>query len=265
MKQNKSDGVAKRGEAKALAEVESRNERSCLVSEEELTVVGAASRMCTVPWSRAEIGSPPPPTLLSSTHFPERRQRAESWRSSMATIAEPSSDNVSLFRQLDEYSWDTDEEFQGGLRAILGSVQDPAQVQHLTLRAKCYYYARKVGAAVDFDGYKRWVESNGRDASVASGMMGGTSGEILRQHQGETAMEEVSPGSGSVSSGLGEARKPASFAEICDMIAEGKPIPGIKDIPDTILEGQASESQTATRKKPWERSSGGGEKLSWMT
>lgn len=53
--------------------------------------------------------------------------------------------------------------------------------------------------------------------------------------------------------GMTQAPKPASFAEICDMIAEGKPIPGIKDIPDMILEGQASETQTQRRKKPWEK------------
>ena len=46
---------------------------------------------------------------------------------------------------------------------------------------------------------------------------------------------------------------------------EGKPIPGIKDIPDTILEGQASENQAEKRKKPWEKESGAVESPSWMT
>ena len=53
---------------------------------------------------------------------------------------------------------------------------------------------------------------------------------------------------------MADAPKPASFAEICEMIAEGKPIPGIKEIPDTILEGQASEKVAQSRKKPWEKS-----------
>ena len=65
--------------------------------------------------------------------------------------------------------------------------------------------------------------------------------------------------------GMAGAPKPASFAEICEMIAEGKPIPGIKDIPDTILEGQASDAQKEKRRKPWERSAGSAEKPSWMT
>lgn len=149
--------------------------------------------------------------------------------------------NTYLYHQLDEYPWDEDREFQGGLRAILGSVQDPAQIEHLTLRAKCYYYARKAGTPVDFDGYKQWVETQRgsglpNDISLSSSTI------------------QATPTSESSGGGMSEAPKPASFAEICEMIAEGKPIPGIKEIPDTILEGQASEQLTQSRKKPWERS-----------
>ncbi|KAF7190195.1 hypothetical protein HII31_08526 [Pseudocercospora fuligena] len=152
-------------------------------------------------------------------------------------------DNTALFRQLHDYKWDEDAEFQGGLRAILGSAENEQQVEHLTLRAKCYYYARKAGTPVDFDGYKAWVES------------GRTNGNAAVMHAPADS-----------SGGMADAPKPASFAEICDMIAEGKPIPGIKDIPDTILEGQASESNTARRKKPWEKTASEEEaKPSWMT
>jgi hypothetical protein len=63
---------------------------------------------------------------------------------------------------------------------------------------------------------------------------------------------------------MGDAPKPASFAEICELIAEGKPIPGIKDIPDTVLEGHSTVSQAAKRTKPWEKAGGSIEKPSWM-
>lgn len=42
----------------------------------------------------------------------------------MAALAEPSdglSDDTFFFHQLDAYPWAEDEEFQGGLQAILGS------------------------------------------------------------------------------------------------------------------------------------------------
>jgi hypothetical protein len=165
-----------------------------------------------------------------------------------------------VFSQLDAYPWDTDEEFQGGLRAILGSVQDPSQVEHLTLRAKCYYYARKAGTTVDFNGYQAWVEGGCSDQGAQSDLstLGQRVSDGIVQLQ-PAEMEDAGAG------GMVDAPKPASFAEICEWIAEGKPIPGIKDIPDTILEGRASEAQTAVRKKPWEKSGTAGEKPSWMT
>ncbi|KAF1824630.1 uncharacterized protein K489DRAFT_316335 [Dissoconium aciculare CBS 342.82] len=159
-----------------------------------------------------------------------------------------SNSNTALFHQLDSYPWSSDPEFQGGLSAILGSVQDPQQIAHLTLRAKCYYYARKAGTAVDFDGYKAWVES-GPDGNQ-DGDAGGSADDA----------------GGDAGGGLMDAPKPASFAEICDLIAQGKPIPGIKEIPDTVLEGQKSTSQAERRRKPWEKNEDAGaeEAPSWM-
>lgn len=171
----------------------------------------------------------------------------------MAAAADSSLDSSYLFHQLDDYPWQSDQEFQGGLQAILGSVQDPAQVEHLTLRAKCYYYARKAGSPVDFEGYKRWVEGQRGNCS--------TNGHAPDEDVVLQPAEQQSAGD----NGMASAPKPASFAEICEMIAEGKPIPGIKDIPDTILEGQASETQKEKRRKPWEKAAGAGEKPSWMT
>ena len=170
--------------------------------------------------------------------------------------------NTYLYHQLDEYPWATDDEFQGGLRAILGSVKDPAQVEHLTLRAKCYYFARKAGTPVDFDGYKTWTETL-RGTAPNNGVY-----DTLFESQPPPETEQTATEGGSSSGGMADAPKPASFAEICALIQDGKPIPGIKDIPDTILEGQASDSQTERRKKPWERAAeGSGEyqKPSWMT
>jgi hypothetical protein len=175
----------------------------------------------------------------------------------MATETTPDGHDEPLFHQLDRYNWDDDQEFQGGLQAILGSVQDAQQVEHLTLRAKCYYFARKAGQPVDFDGYKRWVES---------GKTMNTSGTREAGDSLEPADVPSQATQNTADGGMGDAPKPASFAEICDLIAEGKPIPGIKDIPDTILEGQASERQAEARKKPWEKVAvSADEKPSWMT
>ena len=50
---------------------------------------------------------------------------------------------------------------------------------------------------------------------------------------------------------------PTSFSQIVELITSGKLIPGIKEVPDTVLQGQASRSMTAKRKKPWEKEDAG--------
>jgi hypothetical protein len=49
-----------------------------------------------------------------------------------------------VYRALEAYDWDNDVEFQSGLSAILGSNSSPEQATELTLRARCFYYARSV-------------------------------------------------------------------------------------------------------------------------
>lgn len=50
--------------------------------------------------------------------------------------------DVAAFQQLEDYAWDSDVEFQSGLQAILGSKPSTEQAEHLTLRARCFYFAR---------------------------------------------------------------------------------------------------------------------------
>lgn len=55
----------------------------------------------------------------------------------------PSQQQDSLrFQKLEHYAWDSDPEFQSGLRAILGTNPSAEQAEHLTLRARCFYLAR---------------------------------------------------------------------------------------------------------------------------
>lgn len=49
-----------------------------------------------------------------------------------------------IYETLENYNWDDDVEFQSGLSAILGSNSTPEQAAELTLRARCFYYARCV-------------------------------------------------------------------------------------------------------------------------
>jgi len=37
------------------------------------------------------------------------------------------------------------------------------------------------------------------------------------------------------------------------LIESGQPVPGIKEIPNTVLVGQGTEASRSRRQKPWER------------
>ena len=53
-----------------------------------------------------------------------------------------------------------------------------------------------------------------------------------------------------------EPSYPSSFAHIVELITTGQPIPGILDIPDTVLTGHDTASTKPRRRKPWEAEGG---------
>ena len=67
----------------------------------------------------------------------------------METAPQPVGDAQShLYHTLEDYDWDNDVEFQGGLRAILNTAA-PDQTPRLIARAKCYYFARYFHSPLD--------------------------------------------------------------------------------------------------------------------
>jgi hypothetical protein len=94
----------------------------------------------------------------------------------------------------------------------------------LTLRARLFYYARKKNLPpINFDAYKAHLASKTDLASMA-----------------------VPPAEGT-------PPYPVPFADIVALISSGKPIPGIRNIPSTVLTDQATQPAADKRKKPWEK------------
>ncbi|KAL8853332.1 MAG: hypothetical protein Q9221_001808 [Calogaya cf. arnoldii] len=155
---------------------------------------------------------------------------------------------TSVFEQIESYPFSTDSEFQTGLSTILSSnpAQDP---ELLTLRARCFYFARKHHTTVNFESYKRWrLDQNLPSATV--NRVGPVPENQVNGIAQERGKADVNP-----EQELNEpaAPYPSSFSQIVDLITKGEPIPGIKEIPDTLLAGQESLPATAKRKKPWEK------------
>lgn len=77
------------------------------------------------------------------------------------------------------------------------------------------------------------------------------------QGRGNTDLQ-ISEASDPSTSGPGssthpEPAYPSSFAHIVELITTGQPIPGIQDIPDTVLSGHDISSEKPRRRKPWEK------------
>lgn len=133
---------------------------------------------------------------------------------------------------------------QGGLSAILGSATAPSQIQSLTLRARCFYYSRKHSIPIDFEAYKKHYIGTHPDTSATSSNPSSTS---------SAATAGTATTISSVRKPEDNPPYPTSFAEVVALITTGAPIPGIKEIPPTVLSEQATKPVASKRRKPWEK------------
>ena len=112
-------------------------------------------------------------------------------------------------------------------------------------------YSRKYDTPIDFNAYQDWCSKRGAVPSI----MNDTMQDHLFTAENELALNAsptLSPVAASISDQA--APYPMSFNHIVSLISSGEPVPGIKEIPDTTLEGQASEATSEKRRKPWEKS-----------
>jgi hypothetical protein len=112
---------------------------------------------------------------------------------------------------------------------------------------------RKFNINIDFDGYKAYRNARGRPPPTPPATGGGTQAPMNVPLP--SASDDVSSGIMPAPADASEppAPYPTSFAHIVELITTGQPVPGIKEIPSTILTGQGTEPVKARRKKPWEK------------
>ncbi|KAG0281822.1 hypothetical protein BGZ95_009759 [Linnemannia exigua] len=164
-----------------------------------------------------------------------------------------------LFQKFESYDFGADTNFQAGLKSIIGNNQNRSsqEQQDAVEKAKYFYYSRFV-QDFDYNQYQAWrklksfttttttTEQDRQETSQAIGSSGPTT----------TASETVEQESQSSSIDAAPAADPSypkSFQEICELIASGKPIPGIRQIPNNLAEGTPSEAKLAPKLKPWEK------------
>ncbi|KAL2013422.1 hypothetical protein VTN00DRAFT_947 [Thermoascus crustaceus] len=174
---------------------------------------------------------------------------------------------TSLFERVKSYPFSTDTEFRNGLAVILGHPNTPAtedeidREDDLVLQAKCFYFSRKESLTppLNFSAYKAWLNSTSAPLQLPPLSDTTTAGSQRPQVEPAITSATVSTSSQPVSTPKQESTKtsepayPSSFAHIVELITTGQPIPGIQEIPDTVLTGQATPSTAARRRKPWEK------------
>ncbi|KAL9948110.1 hypothetical protein D7B24_005629 [Verticillium nonalfalfae] len=193
------------------------------------------------------------------------------------------------FKAFDTYPWTKDKNFLSGLSAILGdpNTSNPrGEPAELALHARIFYYAQRVGVRIDFAQYKTWLEDHPKhtppdilpeeyahQATTASHSTSVTAkGDApagpAAEPSGVPAWQSSAPKAdlyvdksqptAAPAAQSGSADQPAypmGFAEMLQRIQQGLPIPGIVEIPDTVVRDPAVKpfGARAAPKKPWEK------------
>lgn len=109
----------------------------------------------------------------------------------------------------------------------------------------------KNGRAIDVPAYEAWQAKRSASTNAASPVES-TSGNGRERRQPPSTL--IMPQDKVVEDTINLAAPyPTSFSEIVELITTGQSVPGIKDVPDILLEGQASQPTACKRRKPWEK------------
>ncbi|KAL5333573.1 hypothetical protein BJX70DRAFT_392074 [Aspergillus crustosus] len=180
---------------------------------------------------------------------------------SIAQSSEPQQPQGKIFEQLRAYPFSTDREFATGLAIILGHPETPvskeeiARDDDLVLQAKCYYFTRKenLTSSLNATAYKSWLEAiptidaskYRKSPTELTSTSTGPSATSLPPSSGITDQQDKPVGQGPL--------YPTSFAHIVELITTSQHVPGIQQVPDTLLTGQGTQSVKPRRLKPWEK------------
>ncbi|KAJ1985664.1 hypothetical protein H4R33_003858 [Dimargaris cristalligena] len=119
------------------------------------------------------------------------------------------------------------------------------------VQAKWFYY-NKLVEPFNLADYLKW-KKGGQQPPATPSHVEPTLKVPLDDHTG--ASSQLAPAEPEPEQ---EPPKPQGFAEICDLILAGKPVPGIRDILETLSDEPASEAKLPPRRKPWEAATNAG-------
>ncbi|KAK6454942.1 uncharacterized protein RJT20DRAFT_53728 [Scheffersomyces xylosifermentans] len=164
--------------------------------------------------------------------------------------AQPSQEEI--YKEYLNYDWNSFTDFQVGLEQILDNYlqnlkeQDPSATsipaldkQQLVDQAKSFFYCSHTGNILNLDDFRQWKAINGDKYDKNK--------KITEIHEDEPPKNETE------SSNSAEPPYSSNYQELVELIVSGKPVPGIKEIPDTVLSEKSSHAEAKQRVKPWEK------------
>ncbi len=114
----------------------------------------------------------------------------------------------------------------------------------MAIHARIFYYTQRIGVSIDFASYQSWLASHPDHHPPnilppeyqASADKGQPAGTLDWQQAAPKADLYVDRGAADASSPSGgEPAYPMAFAEMIKLLQEGKPVPGIRQIPNTVI------------------------------
>lgn len=156
-----------------------------------------------------------------------------------------------VYKEYLNYDWDSFKEFQDGLTEILENhlsslkEQDPSVTsipaldkQQLIDQAKCFFYCTQTDNILSLDDYNEWKIHNGDKYNKNKKITEVTDEE---ENSKDDKKEDTEPPYSS------------NYQKLVELIVSGQPVPGIKQIPDTVVPEQSSRQEAKQRVKPWEK------------
>ncbi|EWG43425.1 hypothetical protein FVEG_04901 [Fusarium verticillioides 7600] len=135
----------------------------------------------------------------------------------------------------------------------------------MAIHARIFYYAQRIGVNIDFGAYKAWLASN-PDYQPP---------DVLPEEYRQRDVADASPvpalewqkaapktdlyidrkAAAAQSGSQDQPSYPMGFAEMIQLIQEGKPVPGIRQIPNTVVRDPTVKpiGARAVPRKPWEK------------
>lgn len=174
------------------------------------------------------------------------------------------------------YDWESFTEFQEGLAQILENYlenlkqQDPSVTsipsldrQQLIEQAKSFFYCSHTGNILELDDYNQWKLHNEQkylknkkivEIEIDDNESQEKNHDDESQKKSHDEIQNKSHDDETQQKSHDESEPPYSsnYKELVQLILAGKEVPGIKQIPNTILPDKVSKSTKTQRVKPWE-------------